>query len=106
MRRIVNVIKETTRLNRKSSGSFKGTLKTKLSMFILLSCLIPFFFKDVGENIPTMSTSYFLAAKAFAKELILVQGAPGVGCGSSKKNDILMELLGRLVKGGTKIPCE
>lgn len=54
---------------------------------------IPFFSKDVGLNIPIKSTSYFFATKAFANDLILVQGAPGIGFGSSKKNDTLSALI-------------
>jgi hypothetical protein len=53
---------------------------------------IPFFSKDVGPNIPIKSTSCFSAAKAVANDFILVQGAPGIGLGSSKKNDILSGL--------------
>lgn len=67
-------------------------------MLILRRDLIPLFSKDVGENMPMTSTLYFLAAQAFAKEFILVQGAPGVGCGSSRKNEILLELGGFLAE--------
>jgi len=54
--------------------------------------LIPFFSKDVGPNIPIKSTSCLSVEKAVANDFILVQGAPGMGLGSSKKNDILSGL--------------
>jgi hypothetical protein len=60
-------------------------------MFSILS--IPFFSKDVGPNMPIKSTSHFFATKALANDFILVQGAPGTGLGSSKKNDTRSALI-------------
>jgi hypothetical protein len=53
---------------------------------------IPFFPKDVGPKTPNISTSSFFAVKAFANDFILVQGAPEMGFGSSRKKVILSGL--------------
>jgi hypothetical protein len=89
---VVDEIKETNRLKKKINGDLEGILKTTLTILIPLICLIPLLFKELRRNTPIRSTSCFLATEAFAKELILVQGAPRTGCGSPKKNDILLFL--------------